>query len=340
VRANGDFTMTFRAILIDKDDAGSRARLAVVDDAALPAGDVTIQVTHSTLNYKDGLAITGKAPIARSFPMVPGIDLAGVIESGAAGFKPGERVLLNGYGVGEAHWGGLAERARVKSEWLVRLPAGITAARAMALGTAGYTAMLCVIALERHGVAPGGSIIVTGAGGGVGGVAIQLLHRLGFHVAASTGRPQEAAYLRELGADEIIDRAELSGAGKPLTKARWAGAVDSVGSHTLANICAAMRDDGVVTACGLAQGMDFPGSMAPFILRGVTLVGINSVYRPMADRQEAWARLAREIDFSKLDLMTQTIGLDAAIPAATALIEGKIRGRLVVAMDIGRETSL
>jgi acrylyl-CoA reductase (NADPH) len=334
-------TMTFRAILIEKNDAGSRARLAVVDDAALPAGDVTIQVTHSTLNYKDGLAITGKAPIARSFPMVPGIDLAGVvIESGAAGFKPGERVLLNGYGVGEAHWGGLAERARVKSEWLVRLPEGITAARAMALGTAGYTAMLCVIALERHGVAPGGPIIVTGAGGGVGGVAIQLLHGLGFRVVASTGRPQEAAYLRELGADEIIDRAELSGAGKPLTKARWAGAVDSVGSHTLANICSAMRDDGVVTACGLAQGMDFPGSMAPFILRGVTLVGINSVYRPMADREEAWARLAREIDFSKLDLMTKTIGLDAAIPAATALIEGKVRGRLVVAMDIGRETSL
>ncbi len=330
--------MKFKGILIEKNAAGSSTRLAELDDQDLPAGDVTIAITHSTLNYKDGLAITGKAPIARSFPMVPGIDLVGVVvESANPRIRAGEQVLLNGYGVGELHWGGLAERARVKGDWLIPLPAGLSAAHAMALGTAGYTAMLCVIALERHGVTPAkGPIIVTGAGGGVGGVAIQLLHRLGFSVTASTGRPQEVEYLRALGTHEIIDRASLTGQGKPLTKARWAGAVDSVGSHTLANICAAMLDDGVVTACGLAQGMDFPGSVAPFILRGVTLVGINSVYRPLADRVEAWERLSREIDFGKLDLMTKTIGLDDVIPAANALIDGKIRGRLVVAI---RETS-
>jgi acrylyl-CoA reductase (NADPH) len=334
--------MTFQAILIEKDGTGTRARVASIDDHALPEGDVTVQVSHSTLNYKDGLAITGKALIARSLPMIPGIDLAGVVvESRSALFKTGDGVLLNGFGIGETHWGGLAQRARVKSEWLIHLPQGMSAARAMALGTAGYTAMLCVISLERHAVTPDkGPIIVTGAGGGVGGVAIQVLHRLGYRVTASTGRPQEAAYLHGLGADEIIDRGALSGQGKPLAKGRWAGAVDSVGSHTLANICAAMLDDGVVTACGLAQGMDFPGSVAPFILRGVTLVGVNSVYRPIADRQEAWSRLAHEIDFAKLDLMTKTIELNEAIPAATELIDGKIRGRVVVAMDIGPETPL
>ncbi len=326
--------MTFKAILIEKDGAASHARLADVEDAALPADDVAVRVSHSTLNYKDGLAITGKAPIARSFPMVPGIDLAGVVvESGNPRFEPGDEVLLNGFGIGETHWGGLAELARVKSEWLIRLPEGMTAARAMALGTAGYTAMLCVIALERQGVTPEkGPIIVTGAGGGVGGVAILILHRLGYRVAASTGRPEEADYLRELGADEIIDRAQLSSPGKPLSKARWAGAVDSVGSHTLANVCAATLDDGVVTACGLAQGMDFPASVAPFILRGVSLLGINSVYRPIADREEAWGRLVREIDFALLDTMTRTIGLEEVIPAASALLDGKVRGRLVVAM--------
>jgi acrylyl-CoA reductase (NADPH) len=326
--------MMFDAILIEKDATGIRARVAEVDDAALPPGDVTVHISHSTLNYKDGLAITGKAPIARSFPMIPGIDFAGtVVDSRHPRFREGDAVLLNGFGIGESHWGGLAARARVRGDWLIHLPAGLSAARAMALGTAGYTAMLCVIALQRHAVTPDrGSIIVTGAGGGVGGVAILLLHRQGYRVTASTGRPQEAGYLRQLGADEIIDRGELSGIGKPLTKARWAGAVDSVGSHTLANICAAMQDDGVVTACGLAQGMDFPGSVAPFILRGVTLVGINSVYRPLTDREEAWARLAAEIDFTKLDLMTQTIGLDEVIPAANALIEGRIRGRMVVAL--------
>jgi acrylyl-CoA reductase (NADPH) len=333
--------MMFDAILIEKDVTGIRASVAEVDAAALPPGDVTVQISHSTLNYKDGLAITGKAPIARSFPMIPGIDFAGtVVESRHPRFREGDAVLQNGFGIGESHWGGLAGRARVRGDWLIHLPVGLTAAHAMALGTAGYTAMLCVIALQRHGVTPDrGSVIVTGAGGGVGGVAIQLLHRQGFRVTASTGRPQEADYLLQLGADEIIDRGELSGVGKPLTKARWAGAVDSVGSHTLANICAAMHDDGVVTACGLAQGMDFPGSVAPFILRGITLVGINSVYRPLADRDEAWARLAGEIDFTKLDLMTQTIGLGEVIPAATALIEGRIRGRLVVALDGTRHAS-
>jgi acrylyl-CoA reductase (NADPH) len=333
--------MTFPAVLIEKDATGTRARLAEIDDAALPDGDVTVQVSHSTLNYKDGLAITAKAPIARSFPMVPGIDFAGIVAASRhPRFKPGDAVVLNGFGVGEAHWGGLAGRARVRGDWLIHLPDGLSAAHAMALGTAGYTAMLCVIALQRNGVTPDrGPIIVTGAGGGVGGVAIQLLHRLGFSVTASTGRPDEVDYLHRLGADAIIDRRELSGIGKPLTKARWSGAVDSVGSHTLANICAAMQDDGVVTACGLAQGMDFPGSVAPFILRGVTLVGINSVYRSLADREEAWARLAHEIDFVKLDLMTQTIGLADVIAAAGALIDGKIRGRLVVEIGATRGIS-
>jgi len=326
--------MTFAAIQIDKTATGVSARLAEVDDAALPDGDVTVQISHSTLNYKDGLAITGKAPIARRFPMIPGIDFAGIVTASRhPRFSVGDAVLLNGFGVGEGHWGGLAERARVNGDWLIPLPHGMSAARAMALGTAGYTAMLCVIALERHGVVPDrGPIIVTGAGGGVGGVAIQILHRLGYRVTASTGRPSESDYLRGLGANEIIDRALLSAPAKPLSKARWAGAVDSVGSHTLANVCAAMHDDGVVTACGLAQGMDFPGSVAPFILRGVTLVGINSVYRPLADREQAWSRLTREIDFATLDRMTTTIGLAEAIPAAMALIEGKIRGRLVVAL--------
>lgn len=325
--------MTFRAILLEKLGA---ARLADVDEGALPDGDVTVQVSHSTLNYKDGLAITGKAPVVRSFPMIPGIDLAGVVRASRDGrFKAGDAVMVNGFGIGEVRWGGLAERARVKGDWLIHLPQGLGAARAMALGTAGYTAMLCVIALERHAVTPDkGPIVVTGASGGVGGVAIQVLRRLGYRVIASTGRPEEAAYLRDLGADEIIDRAELSAPGKPLAKARWAGAVDSVGSHTLANVCAAMSDNGVATACGLAQGMDFPGSVAPFILRGVTLVGINSVYRPIADREQAWSRLAREIDFAQLDLMTKSIELSEAIPAASALLDGKIRGRVVVTMDV------
>ncbi|MGO4684018.1 acrylyl-CoA reductase (NADPH) [Hyphomicrobium sp. 2TAF46] len=322
----------FQAILIEKDGERATPRLAELDKTALPEGDVTVRISHSTLNYKDGLAITGKGPIIRSFPMVPGVDFAGVVEeSSNARFKAGDAVLLNGFGVGESHWGGLSQYARVTGDWLIPLPEGLSPARAMALGTAGYTAMLCVMALERQGVTPDkGEVIVTGAGGGVGGVAVLLLSRLGFDVAASTGRVEEAEYLKGLGAKTIIDRKTLSEPGRPLQSARWAGAVDSVGSHTLANVCASMKDDGVVTACGLAQGLDFRTTVAPFILRGVTLVGINSVYRSITDRMTAWERLAREIDFGKLDGMTRIIPLDQAIAAAGDLLAGKVRGRLVV----------
>jgi acrylyl-CoA reductase (NADPH) len=331
-RAGSKEARMFKAILIEKDGENTRARLAEIDKAALPDGDVTVRISHSTLNYKDGLAITGKGPIVRSFPMVPGVDFAGIVEeSSNPRFKAGDAVVLNGFGVGESHWGGLAEYARVKGDWLISLPNGINAARAMALGTAGYTAMLCVIALEREGATPDkGEIIVTGAGGGVGGVAILILAHLGYDVVASTGRPEETDYLKGLGAKTVIDRKELSSPGKPLQKARWAGAVDSVGSHTLANICAQTKENGVVTACGLAQGIDFPSTVAPFILRGVTLVGINSVLRPLSDRDAAWRRLAHEIDFNKLDAMTRTIPLSEAIDAAQALLDGKVRGRLVV----------
>ena len=322
----------FGAILVEKTGDGSAAKFADLDEAALPEGDVTVRVSHSTLNYKDALAITGRGPVVRSFPMIPGIDFAGTVETSASPrFKPGDTVLLNGFGVGEARFGGLAELARLEADWLIPLPDGLSPAHAMALGTAGYTAMLCVMALETHGVTPDkGEIVVTGANGGVGGVAIQILHRLGYRVVASTGRPQEVDYLKSLGADEIIDRAEFSAPGKPLQKARWAGAVDSVGSHTLANVCATMKDDGVVTACGLAGGVDFPATVAPFILRGVTLVGINSVYRPLKDRETAWHRLANEIDLEKLDLMTRTIPFADAIQASHDLLDGKVRGRVVV----------
>ncbi len=322
----------FKAILIEKDGEQAKPRVAELEKSDLPEGDVTVRIDYSTLNYKDGLAITGKVPIVRSFPMVPGIDFAGVVEeSSNPRFKAGDAVILNGFGVGEDHWGGLAKYARIKGDWLIPLPEGMTAAHAMALGTAGYTAMLCVMALEKQGVTPDkGEIIVTGAGGGVGGVAVLLLSRLGYEVAASTGRPEEADYLKALGAKTIIPRDALSSPGRPLQKQRWAGAVDSVGSHTLANVCAQMKEDGIVTACGLAQGMDFRTTVAPFILRGVILVGINSVYRSLADREEAWGRLAREIDFAKLDGMTQTIPLSGTIQAARDLIDGKIRGRLIV----------
>lgn len=326
----------FKAILIEKDDAGYRAGLADVDDARPPEGDVTVRIDYSTLNYKDGLAITGKGPVVRSFPMVPGIDLAGTVETSAhPDYRPGDRVVLNGWGVGETHWGGLAQRARVKGDWLLPLPAAFTPRQAMAIGTAGYTAMLCVMTLARHGVSPErGEILVTGAAGGVGSVAVALLARRGYTVVASTGRPQEADYLKALGAAEIVDRNQLASPGKPLGKERWAGAVDTVGSHTLANVCATTRYRGVVAACGLAQGMDLPATVAPFILRGVTLAGVDSVYCPRSDRLEAWDTLAAELDPAQLDLITTEIGLGEAVERAADVLAGKVRGRLVV--DVNR----
>lgn len=321
-----------RGILIEKTAGGQTARLADIDDDQLPAGDVTVDVAWSTLNYKDALAITGSSPVVRSFPMVPGIDFAGTVAaSDNPAFRPGDSVVLNGWGVGEKHWGGLATRARVSADWLIPLPAAFSPRQAMSVGTAGYTAMLCVLALEKHGVKPGdGEVLVTGANGGVGTVAIAVLSKLGYRVVASTGRPQEAAFLTSLGAAAIIDRAELSAPGRPLGKERWAGAVDTVGSHTLANVCASLRYGGTVAACGLAQGLDFPATVAPFILRGITLAGIDSVMRPKADRLEAWSRLATDLDPSALDLITHEIGLEDVIATAGDLLAGKVRGRVVV----------
>jgi acrylyl-CoA reductase (NADPH) len=325
----------FDAVLIEKDDTGYRATLQSLQETQLPEGDVTVRVHYSTLNYKDALAITGKGPVVRKFPMVPGIDLAGTVEhSDNPAYKAGDQVLLNGWGVGENHWGGLAQKARLNGDWLIPLPAGFTAAQAMAIGTAGYTAMLCVMALERHGVTPeSGEILVTGANGGVGSFAIALLSGLGYQVVASTGRPQESEYLKALGACEIIDRTNLSEPGKAMTKERWAGVIDSVGSHTLANACAATRYGGVVAACGLAQGMDLPASVAPFILRGITLAGIDSVMRPREDRINAWNRLDRDLDRKLLEQITQTVALKDIIPMAQKLLAGQVRGRLVVALD-------
>lgn len=322
----------FKAIVIDKDDSGYRATLKEVDDSVLPPGEVTVRVAYSTINYKDGLALTGKAPVVRKFPLHAGIDFAGTVEfSEDARFKPGDAVLLNGYGVGESHSGGLAQKARVKADWLLPLPAGLSARQAMAIGTAGYTAMLCVLALEKHGVLPAnGDVLVTGANGGVGTVAITLLSRLGYRVVASTGRQQEAEFLKSLGAAEVISRDELSAPGKPLAKERWAGVVDSVGSHTLVNACAGTRYGGVVAACGLAQGMDFSGSVAPFILRGITLCGIDSVMAPFAVRTAAWARLARDLDLARLDTLTREIALADAVQAGADILAGRIRGRVVV----------
>ena len=324
--------MTFRAILIEKDDQGYRAGLQDLDDSALPEGNVTVRVAYSTLNYKDGLAITGKSPVVRKFPMVPGVDLVGTVEDSAdPDWRVGDQVVLNGWGVGETHWGGLAQRARLKGEWLVPLPEAFTPEQAMAIGTAGYTAMLCVMALERHGVRPDqGEVVVTGAAGGVGSVAVALLAKLGYTVAAVTGRPQEADYLKGLGAGTVLDRAELSAPGKPLAKERWAGAVDTVGSHTLANVCAQTKYRGTVAACGLAGGMDFPSTVAPFILRGVTLAGIDSVMCPRAERLLAWQRLAKDLDPTKLAAITHTIGLSQALEAGAQVLAGQVRGRVVV----------
>jgi len=322
----------FRAIVIEKDAEGYRAGVQHIDDNRLPDGDVTVGVEYSTLNYKDGLAITGKGPVVRRFPMVPGIDLAGtVVSSSHPDFGAGSKVLLNGWGVGEDHWGGLAQRARLRGDWLIPLPIGLSTRQAMAVGTAGYTAMLCVMALERHGVKPGdGEVLVTGANGGVGSIAISVLARLGFRVVASTGRTQEAEHLRALGAAEVIDRRTLAEAGKPLQKERWAAAVDSVGSQTLVNVCASTRADGAVAACGMAQGLDFPSSVAPFILRGVSLLGVNSVTRPRDERVAAWGRLSRLLDLTEIDASTPQMGLEATIGGARDLLEGKIRGRVVV----------
>jgi acrylyl-CoA reductase (NADPH) len=324
--------MTYQALQIEKTDAGYRCTLQTLDDSALPEGDVTVQVDYSTLNYKDGLAITGKSPVVRKFPLTPGIDLSGTVtESQHTLFKVGDQVVLNGWGVGESHSGGLAQKARLKGDWLVKLPAAFTPRQAMAIGTAGYTAMLCVMALQKHGVTPDkGDILVTGAGGGVGSVAIALLTKLGYRVVASTGRMQEADYLRQLGAADVMDRAELSAPGKPLAKERWAGVVDTVGSHTLANACASTKYGGVVTACGLAQGMDFPSSVAPFILRGVTLAGIDSVMAPRAVREAAWARLAQDLDTAQLERMTREVGLADAVALGAEILAGQVRGRVVV----------
>jgi acrylyl-CoA reductase (NADPH) len=326
----------FRGILIDKTDDSYEAAVQEIEESRLPEGDVTVDVAYSTLNYKDALAITGKSPVVRRFPMIPGVDLAGTVaHSDDSRYQVGDAVVLNGWGVGETHWGGLAEKARLKGEWLIPLPPAFSLQQAMAIGTAGYTAMLCVLALERHGVTPDkGEVVVTGAAGGVGSVAVALLAKLGYRVVAVSGRAEEARYLEELGAAEVLDRAEFENPDKPLGKARWAGAVDVVGSHVLANVCATMQYGGVVAACGLAGGMDFPATVAPFILRGVTLAGIDSVMRPRADRIEAWERLARDLDASKLDGISRVIGLGEAVTWAESFLTGQVRGRVVV--DVGR----
>jgi acrylyl-CoA reductase (NADPH) len=324
----------FKAILLNKkEDGGTDAQLTQLDDAQLPAdGDVTVAIDYSTINFKDGLAITGKSPVVRKWPMVPGIDGAGkVIASDHPDWKPGDRFILNGWGVGETHMGCLAERAKLKGDWLIPMPEGMSERSAMAIGTAGYTAMLSALALRQQGVdKDAGEVLVTGASGGVGSVAVAILSGWGYRIVASTGKMHEADYLQSLGAAEVIDRAELSAPGKPLQKERWAGVVDCVGSHTLANAVAQTRYGGTVTACGLAQGMDLPASVAPFILRGVKLIGIDSVMAPRAKRIEAWQRLASDLDAKKLDAITTEIGLAQAIAMASEILAGKVRGRLVV----------
>lgn len=321
----------FKALLLE-NTAGFKASVTQVDEARLPPGDVTVAVAYSTLNFKDGLAITNKSPVVRQWPMVAGIDGAGtVLESNHPNWHAGDAFVHNGWGVGETHWGCLAEKARLNGDWLVKLPRAFTARQAMAIGTAGYTAMLCVLALEDHGVKPGeGEVLVTGATGGVGSVAIALLARLGYTVVAATGKASEASYLKTLGASSILDRATLSAPGKPFQKERWVGVVDAVGSHTLANALAQTRYGGVVAACGLAQGVDLPTTVMPFILRGVTLVGVDSVMAPLVKRQRAWDRLARDLDTALLETMVQEVPLEAAIASAQALMDGKVRGRVVV----------
>jgi acrylyl-CoA reductase (NADPH) len=321
----------FQALVLEKEPA-FRAEVRSVDDSFLPEGDVTVAVEYSTINFKDGLAITNKSPVVRSWPMVAGIDGSGtVLESTSPQWKKGDAFVLNGFGVGETHKGCLAGKARLKSQWLVKRPSAFSAKQAMAIGTAGYTAMLCVLALERHGLRPGdGEVLVTGATGGVGSVAIAVLAQLGHQVVAATGKANEAEYLKALGASAVIDRNELSAPGKPLQKERWAGVVDAVGSHTLANALAQTRYGGAVAACGLAQGMDLPASVAPFILRGVALLGVDSVMAPMHLREQAWTRLARDLDPKLLASMTTEIGLDEAVAAAQKLMAGQVRGRIVV----------
>lgn len=322
----------FKAVVIEKTDAGQHVELKSVDDADLMEGDVTVRVSHSTLNYKDGLALTGKAPVVRRFPMIPGVDLVGTVEASShPEFKPGDAVILNGWGLGETHLGAYAEKVRVKGDWLIQLPKGLAPHQAMAIGTAGYTAMLCLMALERHGLSPErGPAVVTGAAGGVGSVAVAILARAGWHVIASTGRPQEADYLKKLGAAEIIDRSDLSGPGRPLNKERWAAGIDTVGSHTLANLLSMTKYAGAIAACGLAGGMDLPATVAPFILRNVALLGVDSVMTPKPLRLEAWKRLVNELDLDKLAAMTTTITLNQVLEAGRAIVEGKIRGRVVV----------
>ena len=323
---------TFKAIRIDKADKGTTAALAQFDEAELMEGDVTVRVEWSALNYKDGLAVTGKAPVGRRFPMIVGVDLAGTVEqSSHPQWRAGDKVICTGWGMGETHLGAYAEKARVKGDWLVRLPKGMSTREAMAIGTAGFTAMLSVLALEKHGLTPNhGPVVVTGAAGGVGSVATAVLAKLGFHVVASTGRLSEADYLRGLGAAEVIDRSELSGPAKPLAKERWAGGVDSVGSTTLANVLSMTKYAGAIAACGLAAGMDLPTSVAPFILRGVSLLGIDSVMCPIDMRNTAWSRLASDLDPTKLTEITHEIGLDQVIDHGAKILAGQVRGRIVV----------
>ena len=325
----------FKSLQLSKSDAGFLAAITDTDESRLPPGDVLVKVDYSTLNYKDGLAITNKGPVVRAWPMVAGIDGAGtVLESTHPQWKAGDRFVHNGWGLGETRWGLMSERARLQGDWLVKLPASFTTRQAMAIGTAGYTAMLCVLALEQHGLTPAsagsGEVLVTGATGGVGSVAVALLSKLGYTVVAATGKANEESYLKQLGANSVIDRAELSAPGKPLQKERWAAVVDAVGSHTLANACAQTRYGGVVAACGLAQGADFPSSVMPFILRSVTLAGIDSVMAPLAKRQQAWERLAKDMDIAKLDAIVEEVPLESVVEKAAQLMAGQLKGRVVV----------